>query len=177
MYRVYNMNEKNKYTNDIIETIDTIDINDIQNLSSIIIFPEKKICYRGSKRDNYKSKYKTNLESSSPKSISSEFEVEEKSINSRTPSSTRSNSIDDKRVLDDIRSDKNIDISKRIRYTNSNSNSPKSISRNSPKIEDRQILTDMRVISRENSENEEKQLLRILKNHNTTTKKSINLRK
>lgn len=171
MYRVYNMNEKNKYTNDIIETIDTIDINDIQNLSSIIIFPEKKICYRGSKRDNYKSKYKTNLESSSPKSISSEFEVEEKSINSRTPSSTRSNSIDD------IRGDKNIDISKRIRYTNSNSNSPKSISRNSPKIEDRQILTDMRVISRENSENEEKQLLRILKNHNTTTKKSINLRK
>jgi len=171
MYRVYNMNEKNKYTNDIIETIETIDINDIQNLSSIIIFPEKKICYRGSKRDNYKSKYKTNLESSSPKSISSEFEVEEKSINSRTPSSTRSNSIDD------IRSDKNIDISKRIRYTNSNSNSPKSISRNSPKIEDRYILTDMRVISRENSENEEKQLLRILKNHNTTTKKSINLRK
>ena len=160
MYRVYNMNEKNKYTNDILETIDTIDINDIQNLSSIIIFPEQKTSYRGFKRDNYKSyqqsNYKTNLESSSPKSISSRSEGEEKSINSRTPSSN-SNS--------------------RTPSSNSNSNSPKSISRNSPKIDNRHILTDMRGISRESSENEEKQLLRILKNHNTTTKKSINLRK
>ena len=169
MYRVYNMNEKNKYTNDILETIDTIDINDIQNLSSIIIFPEQKSSYRGSKRDNYKTKHKINLESSpSPSSPKSRSEVEEKSINSRTPSSNS---------IDDISGDKDRDISKRIRYTNSNSNSPKSISRNSPNIENRRILTDMRGISRESSENEEKQLLRILKNHNKTTKKSINLRK
>lgn len=177
MYRVYNMNEKNKYTNDIIETIDTIDINDIQNLSSIIIFPEQKTSFRYSKRDNFlvgeKNKYR---ESSSPKSISLEL-GSDKSINSRTPSSSLSENKDDPNFY------------KRIRYTNSNSNSPKSISRNSPKIANERSLSDNNIlegklifnnnrsISQEYNENGEKQLLRILKNHNTTTKKSINLRK
>ena len=159
MYRVYNINEKNKYTNDILETIDTIDINDIQNLSSIINFPVE----RTYKKDNLnKNRYtkKINSESSSPKSISLSMS-EEKSINSRasTPSSTGSESID-----------KN--MCKRVRYTNSNSNSPKSISRNIKVIQG-----DLCYIEREKLENEEKQLLRILKNHNTITKKSINLRK
>jgi hypothetical protein len=169
------MNEKNKYTNDIIETIDTIDINDIQNLSSIIIFPEQKTSFRYSKRENFpvgeKNKYR---ESSSPKSISLELSSD-KSINSRTPSSSVSENKDDQKLY------------KRIRYTNSNSNSPKSVSRNSPKIGNGRSLSDNNIlegksifnrsISQEYNENGEKQLLRILKNHNTTTKKSINLRK
>ena len=173
MYRVYNMNEKNKYTNDIIETIDTIDINDIQNLSSIIIFPEQKTSFRYSKRDNFqvgeKNKYR---ESSSPKSISLEL-GSDKSINSRTPSSSMSENKDDQNLY------------KRIRYTNSNSNSPKSVSRNSPgngrSLSDNNILEGKSILNRSSSqeynENAEKQLLRILKNHNTTTTKSINLRK
>ena len=173
MYRVYNMNEKNKYTNDIIETIDTIDINDIQNLSSIIIFPEQKTSFRYSKRDNFqvgeKNKYR---ESSSPKSISLEL-GSDKSINSRTPSSSMSENKDDQNLY------------KRIRYTNSNSNSPKSVSRNSSgngrSLSDNNILEGKSILNRSSSqeynENAEKQLLRILKNHNTTTTKSINLRK
>ncbi len=155
MYRVYNINEKNKYTNDILETIDTIDINDIQNLSSIINFPVE----RTYKKDNLnKNRYtkKINSESSSPKSISLSMS-EEKSINSRTSTPSSTESID-----------KN--MCKRVRYTNSNSNSPKSISRNIPVIQGE-------ICNIEKLENEEKQLLRILKNHNTITKKSINLRK
>jgi hypothetical protein len=167
MYRVYNMNEKNKYTNDIIETIDTIDINDIQNLSSII-----KGSYKG--RDiNYFNIYNKN------KLKQKEYNIEEKSDNSNrsaTPSS--------KRVMSSSKSENNYN-----RYINSNSNTPKSISRNSSSSKSILELTPKSInnisiknieiekkIKREDNRDSEKQLLRILKNHNNVTKKSIDLR-
>ena len=173
MYRVYNMNEKNKYTNDIIETIDTIDINDIQNLSSII-----KGSYKGrheSRDFNYFNIYNKN------KLKQKEYNIEEKSDNSNrsdTPSSKEAMSSPSSKSENNYK-----------RYINSNSNTPKSISRNSSSSKSILELTPKSInniniknieiekkINREDNRDSEKQLLRILKNHNNVTKKSIDLR-